>query len=157
MRRPLVASGALGLLVIVSRLPLLGLGYGSDMDGWRLAATARAIRSTRAYSVSRFPGFPVHEIVSALLWAGGPYALNGATAAMSVAACVVFREILRKTGCGHSLLGGLALGFVPAVFIYSTCPMDYVWALSLALGSFHCLLVGRWIVAGILLGLAAGC
>src|SRR2546425_13324788 len=120
MRRPVVSLGALGLLVLGSRLPLLGLGYGSDMDGWRLAAAAGAIRSTCTYSVSRFPGFPVPEIVSALLWRGGPYALNGATTVMSVAACMFFAAILRTAGCGHSFLGGLALGFVPAVFIYST-------------------------------------
>ncbi|MGH7729728.1 MAG: hypothetical protein ACRENJ_00575 [Candidatus Eiseniibacteriota bacterium] len=143
--------------VALSRLPFLGGGYGSDMDAWSLASAARWIAEHGRYGASRFPGHPVQELTCALLWRGGPWALNGATALMSVAAAVAFARLLGTLGARNAWLGGLALAFTPVVFIHSTDAMDFVWSLPFLIAGLEAALRGRAALAGMLVGIATGC
>ncbi|MEP6604139.1 MAG: hypothetical protein ABJB69_09345 [Spartobacteria bacterium] len=68
---------------------------------------------TGEYSVSRFPGYPVQEIVCSWIWHGGPLALNGLTALLSAVAVTAFAALARKLGCRDWFLGGLALAATP--------------------------------------------
>lgn len=144
-------------LVFVSRLPFLDAGYGMNPDAWRVARVARDMALTGEYSVSRFPGYPVQEIICALFWGGGPSALNGLSAFFSAVAAVAFAVIARKLGCRDWFLAGLALAATPIFFVSSVCSKDYVWALAFALLSFLFALRGRPGTAGVLLGIATGC
>lgn len=54
------------VVVLFSRLPFLDAGYGVNADAWRVARAAHEIATTGQYSVSRFPGYPIQEIVC--LW-----------------------------------------------------------------------------------------
>lgn len=148
---------ALGVLVAISRVPFLGGGYGSDMDAWSLASAARWIAEHGRYGASRFPGHPIQELVCALLWRGGPWALNGATAAMSVAAAVAFARLLATIGVRDAWLGGLALAFTPVVYLHSTDSMDFVWSLPFLIAGLEASVRGRAVQAGILFGIATGC
>jgi hypothetical protein len=148
---------ALAAVVAVSRLPFLGGSYGSDMDAWSLASAARWIAEHGRYGASRFPGHPVQELTSALLWRGGPWALNGATAAMSVAAAVAFARLLGSLGVRHAWLGGLALAFTPVVYVHSTDSIDFVWSLPFLIAGLEAAVRGRGALAGILVGIATGC
>jgi hypothetical protein len=143
--------------VALSRLPFLASGYGVNVDAWRVARVARQLSETGLYEVSRFPGYPVHEIVCSWLWRGGPCALNGASAICSVAAVWVFILCARRLGCRDSVLAGLALAMSPVFFVNSVTAKDYVWALAFVLGSLFCVLDRRPTLAGLLLGLAVGC
>lgn len=147
----------LALIVALSRLPFLGGGYGSDMDAWSLASAARWIAEHGRYGASRFPGHPVQELTCALLWRGGPWALNGATALMSVAAAVAFARLLAALGVRDAWLGALAFAFTPVVFIHSTDSMDFVWSLPFLIASLESAVRGRAALAGALLGIATGC
>ena len=99
------------IAVALSRLPFLGTGYGINVDAWRVARVARQLSETGLYEVSRFPGYPVQEIVCSWLWRGGPWALNGASAVCSVFAVWAFvglcaptrlsRRATRGSGPGH--------------------------------------------------------
>ncbi len=144
-------------LVFLSRWPFIFHGYGSDADAWRVVLAGKSILATGKYSVSRFPGYPIHEFGCALMANAGPLIVNGVTAALSAVGAVFFALSMRELGYKHHIVGALALAFVPVVYINSTSNMDYVWALALILGSLHSVLVGRAISAGILLGLAIGC
>src|SRR5260221_4064114 len=79
----------LAALVAISRAPFLAPGYGTDTDAWKLAYAARFIATQGRYLVSRLPGYPIQELVSAAAWRGGPLALNGLTAGFSVLATVL--------------------------------------------------------------------
>lgn len=147
----------LALVVALSRLPFLGGGYGSDMDAWSLASAARWIAEHARYGASRFPGHPVQELTCALLWRGGPWALNGATAALSVAAAVAFARLLASLGVRDARLGALAFAFTPVVYIHSTDAMDFVWSLPFLIGGLESAVRGRAGLAGALLGIATGC
>jgi hypothetical protein len=144
-------------LVFISRLPFLDAGYGLNIDAWRVARVARDIATTGQYSVSRFPGYPVQEIVCALFWHGGPWALNGLSAVFGAIAATAFGAIARKLGCRDWFIAGLALAATPIFFVSSVCSKDYVWALAFVLLSFLCALNGRVGIAGALLGVATGC
>jgi hypothetical protein len=144
-------------LVLLTRLPFLGPGYGADPDAWRVAWAARTIATTGHYEASRLPGYPLQEYVSALAWRGGPLALNGLSALFSALGAGCFALTLRRLGARDDLLAAVALASAPAVFLASTTAMDYVWALGLALAALECALRGRVLAAGALAGLALAC
>ncbi len=145
------------LTVFVTRLPFLNAGYGLDPDAWRVAKAARIIASERSYSVSRLPGYPIHEIVSALLWRGGPLALNAATAIMSGVAVAFFGLSICALGYRDHLAACAALAMTPVVFLGSVEAKDHLWELAFVMGSLYALLCGRSILSGVALGLAIGC
>jgi len=144
-------------LVVLSRIPFLSAGYGVDFDAWRVAGAARTIATTHVYTAARFPGNPVHEVICALLFPGGHIALNAATALLSGIAAAFFALSVRVLGSKDYVLAGLALAFTPGVFISSTATMDYVWALAFTMGSLYFILIGRPLLAGLMLGGAIGC
>jgi hypothetical protein len=145
------------ILLAISRVAFLGTGYGVDPDAWRVALTAEHIADTGEYRFSREPGYPLHEMASALLIRGGPAALNGATAVFSVLAALLFAMTLRYLGIKDYLLGGLAMGLVPIVYENSIVTMDYLWALAFMMAALYSTLQRRFLLAGVLLGCAIGC
>lgn len=153
--RILLAAGA--LVVMASRLPFLGAGYGTDGDAWLTANAAERIAATGRYVMSRVPGHPVQELAYAAAPIREPLALNLLTALMSVVAFVAFAAAARRFGLRDYLAAALALVFVPVIYVTSTTSMDYVWALAFLMLSLWCARSGRPVLAGVMLGLAAGC
>lgn len=145
------------LIVIGSRLPFLLPGYGTDPDAWAIPLVARQIAAGGGYAASRFPGHPVQELVSSLIWSGGPFALNGATALLSGFAAAFLALSMMTLGLNRPILGALAFAFVPAVIVSSATSMDYMWAMAFMLGSLYFLLVNKLLTSAILLGIAVGC
>jgi len=144
-------------LVLVSRLPFLLPGYGADPDAWHTASACRLIAETGVYHESHSPGHPVQEWIGSLLWRGGPWALNGATAMASALAALCFGLAFVALGGGAwSAVGALAMAFAPIVYIHSVDAMDYVWALSFSMVALWLVLRDRWLGAGLALGLAIG-
>lgn len=145
------------MAVFLSRLPFVSQGLGLDGDSWFLSVTAKKIYDTGEYSVSRFPGYPVHEYLCALFVRYGDVALNLISAVFSAVAAGFFALILRRLRFKRIWLASVAFAMVPSFFIYSTTAIDYVPALAFILGSMYFLLGNRLITAGIFLGLAIGC
>jgi hypothetical protein len=147
---------ALALVVALSRLPMITTGYGTDTDGWSLARAARSIATQGVYRASRQPGNPVQEFCSAAVIGLGAWAVNALTAAMALAAALIFALLLRRLGARVDALAGAALVFVPVVYIASASGMDYAWGLAFLLGATLAVALGRHALAGLLLGLAVG-
>ena len=156
-RKPAFQFGLLGLGVFLSRLPFLGPGFGTDPDAWRMAQSARHYATTGEYIVSRFPGYPLSEIVMAALWDGGPIVVNGLTALMSAIAAIFLALILRKVTVEHYIWPTIAFAATPIVFVNSVVAMDYLWATAFILASVYFAMNHRWTAAGVMLGLAVGC
>ncbi len=153
-----ILSFALSLIV---RLPLLGAGYGWDSDAWREAAVAGALAESGRILASRFPGNPVFEIASALVWSLGawarsPWALNGATALVAALGSGSVALLARRVGSGQPLLAALAFTSVPALLIVSTSTLDYAWGLSFGVIGLLRARGGHAFSAGVALGLAIG-
>ncbi len=160
-RRPRLGDAAAFALVaaatVLTRVPFLSASsLGGDSDASRVGLAARHIAETGEYVASRFPGYPVHEIGSALGWAGGLLALNALTALFSGIAAGFVGLVLRRLGVRAWGLGALAFACVPVVYLSSVVAMDYVWSVAGIAGAVYFGLRMESVIAGMLLGLAVG-
>jgi len=153
--RRALALGALA--VLLSRVPWLGHDYGSDPDSYRVVITARHLARGGQYQASRLPGYPLYEYLSALSVGSAPWVSNAISALFSVAAFILFALILRALYVRQYLLLALGFAFVPVIYVNSCCTMDYVPSIALMLAATYATFRGRPILAGLLLGMAAGC
>jgi hypothetical protein len=148
---PLIFGG-----VVLTRLPFLWSGYGFDPDSWRLANVARQFWKTGVYEVSRFPGYPLHEMISAPFVAlGGSFLSNAATLAATLALLWVWWRFI-ESRTSHPLMLLACLAFLPLLWVNSATTMDYVWSLLFLLLSVQGAANKRAVLAGIWLGVAAG-
>jgi hypothetical protein len=144
------------VFVLISRLPFLSSGYGIDGDCWAVANTAKILSTTGEYTVSRFPGYPVHEILCSLVSDGDYFGLNFISALFSAVATLFFALILRVLRFRYIFLAAVTFSMVPIFYISSTTTIDYVVALGFVMMSMYFLLRDRILMAGIFLGLAIG-
>lgn len=151
------AAVSLALLMLLSRLPWLVLGYGADPDTWRVAMSARYLWRHGEYYPSRLPGYPLHELTAAALYPGGPLLTNLATLIVSVAGVLCFTAILKRLRLEPKGLLTLAFAFAPQTWINSSITLDYMWGLTFVLAAYLALLVRRPALGGVLLGIAIGC
>jgi hypothetical protein len=149
------------LLVAASRLPFIGDGYGSDADAWHVAASAHQLAESGTYRVSRFPGFPLHELlVTPFVAAGGSLLSNATSIAAMLLLLMVWRSLTRNAS--HPALLIVCLAFTPVLWKSSVTTMDYLWSLLFILLSFERLRTdgepgkGRVLAAGVFFGIAAG-
>jgi len=72
-------------------------------------------------------------------------------------AAVFFALVCIEYGVGDWWLAGLALAFVPVLYVNSVSSKDFPWALAFLLGSWWCAM-RKWPAwTGLLLGMAMGC
>lgn len=143
-------------VVLLSRMPFLFSGYGVDADAWEVALTAKHISQTGIYEVSRFPGYPMHELVCSL-FSGSYVTLNLLTTIISTIGFLFFVFTLKALRFKSVLLAGFALAAVPIVYIHSTTTIDYTWALAFILISLYFVVKKKPAMAGLFLGFAIGC
>ena len=145
------------LIVFFSRLPFLLPGYGTDPDAWGVVYVSRQFASTGEYQVSRFPGSPVQEFITSLIWEGGPLMLNGLTSLFSGVSAAFLTLSMRRLGYRKPILASLGFALTPVVFINSVNTMDYMWAMAFILGGLYLLLIDKTSIGGLFLGMAIGC
>ncbi len=144
------------LLVALSRLPFLFAGYGSDADAWLVAYSGSQFWNTGIYEVSRFPGYPLHEIIMApfVVFGGAPL---GNTITLFVAFALLFSwKQLAERQMRFPALSILCLAFAPLLWKNSATMMDYVWGLLAMILALHAALNKKTWLSGILIGIAAG-
>lgn len=147
---------ALILVAAVLSLPLVWLGYGTDLDVPAVRATGELIRGGD-YAPSRNPGVPVFEAVVAVLDPiGGHVAINLATALALVATVLGISRLVRASGHPHGDLVALAFLVSPVTLVAGTSTVDFLWALAFAVWAVVALWHDRSVPAGILFALAIG-
>jgi len=145
------------LLQIISRIPFIPLGYGADDDAWRVARAAKEMLTTWHYSVSRFPGYPLFEIVNIPLVAFGKwYFSNSATAVVSAITLYIFFKIISILDLQYKKEILILFAFFPMLWSNSANTMDYMWGLMFILLGFYLLLTDRIIPAAVALGVSVG-
>lgn len=146
------------VVVLLSRLPLLGHGYGSDPDAWRAIAAAQHLLDTGKYVPSRVPGYPLPEYVDAImlyLGAGSSVGIGLISSLLSAGSAALFLHLLLPLGRTRAVAGTLAMSFTPVFYVAGLGAMDYVWGLTLFLAATACMLSRRVWLAAVFLGLAA--
>jgi len=150
-------SWALGAaIVLLSRLPWLGPGYGLDPDAYRVVETGRRLVETGDWVPSRPPGFPLHEVAVAVVQAltHQPWATNLLSAVAAVGLFLAFGALLRRLRVRAWWPLALALTFVPSVHAASTVTMDYLPGLALGVTAAWAVVAGRVPLAAGALALA---
>lgn len=146
----------LALVVAITRLPFLFTGYGADGDAWRVAQVGHTLWTSGVYAISRPPGYPAHEILSAPLVAlGGSVLSNAVTLIASIIAIFVWHAIVRGRTQRPGMLT-VAFAFAPLFWVNSAATMDYVWSLLMILLAMHALMRTKSISGGVWAGLAIG-
>lgn len=151
-----LSERALVAITAAVSLPILWLGYGTDLDiGDVLAAGAR-IRELD-YAPSRNPGVPVVEAIVAVLDPiGGHILVNLATAAALVATVVGTARLVRAWGHANGDLVALAFLASPIVVVSGTQTADFLWATAFFTWGALALVRGRPVPAGVLFALTLG-
>ncbi len=144
------------ITMVVTRLPLLWNGYGSDPDAWRVANVGYTVWTTGSYEMSRPPGYPLHELISAPLVAlGGSLLSNTATIVATLILIVAFAR-WAASATQNPPLATTALAFLPLLWMNSAMTMDYVWSLLFIVLSLSALDRGRTMTSAVFMGIAAG-
>lgn len=144
------------LATALSRLPFIAGSYGSDPDAWRVAFVARQLWEQGAYDVSRFPGYPLHEIAAApFVGLGGATLSNIFTLLLFLAALTVWHSLVRTHARSPRLLTA-AFAFTPLLWLASSTTLDYAGSLFFLLLSMHRALADRPVQAGLAAGVMTG-
>ena len=146
----------LTLLFIVSRVPLLNLGFGSDPDAWRVADSAFDLHYFGIYHPSRFPGYPLYEFFNSFIINYGWLATNIATMVISLISVFIFAKILKELDIKNKGLLVITYAFLPILWITSASTMDYMWALTFILFAWFFIIKKQCFLAGFMMGLAIG-
>ena len=142
--------------VVITRIPYLMSGYGSDPDAWLVASSASTLWQTGQYFPSRLPGYPLYEVLMAPMIAlGGSFLSNTLTLLITLVTILIWFHIAQRHS-PHPRLLTLALAFAPVVWQHSGDTMDYLWSLCFALGALVCAENRRVVLSAVLTGLAIG-
>ena len=144
------------LVAAAVTLPILWMGYGTDIDVADVLASGDSIRRGD-YFPSRPPGVPVFEAITAVLDPiGGHLLLNLATAAAGAATVVGIARLVRTWGHANGDLLALAFLASPMTLISATSTGDFIWAVAFFVWAALWHLRDRPVVAGALFALAIG-
>jgi hypothetical protein len=155
-RRWYAVALSLAALVFATRWPFLDAGFGRDFDAWLLANAAKWIHMSGNYHASRRPGYPVSEVLFALVHDFGFRGLNGLSAAACAVSAALLASLVRAAGHLRAWLTGALSAAVPLVFVASTSTMDYLPSVAFLLLGLLLVQSGRARTAGVALALAIG-
>ncbi len=142
---------------IVINYPLTFLGYGSDMDAWRVAETAKKIWHFKHYFASRSVGFPLFELaVSPLVNIGKWYLSNLLPFIFNIIVFFALLHLAEKEKLRYPKLTLFTFMFLPVVIKNATSTMDYMPALALILWAYVLMLEHKWWLMGLFIGLSCG-
>lgn len=137
-------------------LPILWMGYGTDLDIGAVLAAGERIRELD-YAPSRNPGVPVVEAIVAVLDPVGGHILVNLATALALAATVVgIARLVRAWGHTDGDVVALAFLASPIVIISGTQTADFVWATAFLTWGALALVRGRPVAAGLLFALTLG-
>ena len=155
-RSPILGDRWLVAITAAVTLPIVWLGYGTDLDiGFVLESGAR-IRDLD-YAPSRNPGVPVVETIVGVLDAvGGHVLVNLATAGALLAAVLGVARLVTAWGYDNGDLVALAFLASPIVLVSGTQTADFVWAVAFLVWGALLLVRHRPVAAGVLLAVALG-
>ncbi len=143
-------------VVLLTRIPFIENGYGAEEDSWGLVLNARSMDLSGTYTYSRLPGHPIQEGVLWLMPYAGAFVFNLWSVFFSLV-CVLFFILILKHYKLPFMLPALALAMLPVFYIQSVSSIDYLWALAFILAAWYALLRNKFLISGLLLGLAFGC
>jgi hypothetical protein len=137
--------------------PLTFLGFGSDNDSAGVANTAKVLIEKHFYQPSRFPGFFIHEFISAfLILLGGSILSNSGTLIMSLITIFFFIKVCSYYNIKNIFLLSLIIIFHPIYLVNSTCTIDYIWAIGFFFSGYYFFLKEKYFLSSMFFALSVG-
>jgi hypothetical protein len=138
-------------------LPLIFRGPGSDADSIGVIESGCRLLLQHHYEPSRYPGYFPYEALTGILFnIGGSTLTNFASLLVSLLALDSFLDICATSDVPARHLLAVLLAIQPLYWANSTSSIDFVWGLSAFLTGYRLMLRKRWLLAGLLFGLAIG-
>lgn len=145
------------LLTVVTRIPFIFDGYGVEEDSWGLVVNAFEMKTFGHYVASRFPGHPLQEYIYRIIYDQPAPVYNFFSVLASLVAVGFFFKALKKIQFKGAFSVALMFCFTPVFYIAGTYTIDYAWTVAFVMASFYYLLDRKFILSGIMLGMATGC
>jgi hypothetical protein len=145
------------LLTAITRIPFIFDGYGVEEDSWGLVVNAFEMKTSGHYVASRFPGHPLQEYVYRLIYDQPAWIYNSFSVLASIVAVGYFFKALKKIQLKGAFAAALMFCFTPVFYIAGTYTIDFAWTVAFVMASFYFLLDRKFILSGIMLGMATGC
>jgi hypothetical protein len=152
-----IRFGIIVILILLSRVPFIFHGYGSEEDAWAMPLVTERIATTGVYEVSRLPGHPFQELTYTMMWNAGPVAYNILTILISTLGLGSFMLALFRLSVKQWDWAGIGFAFTPIVYINCTNDMDYMWATGFLMIAFFQLVNKNPFLAGLFIAMAIGC
>ena len=99
------------IVYVLSRITLIGLGYGADNDAWRLARSGINWIKFNNYSPSRAPGYPLMEALAGIF--AYPLIVNSVVALFGIGAVIAFWMLAGQLDIVRRTLAAAAFAFLP--------------------------------------------
>ena len=151
------------LLLLLSRLPLLNLGFGYDIDGWVEVNSAFHTAHALEYIPSRGLGHPLYELLLALLikiderfFYSGWIITNSANFLIFLLCILLFYKILDSWKIERKELLIIFFCFLPVIWKNSAMTVDFMLSLMFLLLSHYLVIKNRYTLSAIALGFACG-
>jgi len=142
------------LLPFIIYLPFIFMGYGSDVDTYRVLDTWSNFLATNDYIPSRLPGYVIHELGTYLITRlDGSVLSNAVSLLFSILTCIFFVKIIKRFSLPVESV--LLIILNPVYLVHSTSTTDFVWALCFFCAGIYLLLDRKIIGAAIALGFSS--
>ncbi len=145
------------LITAITRIPFIFDGYGVEEDSWGLVVNAFEMKQSGHYVASRFPGHPLQEYVYRIIYDQSAPVYNFFSVLASLVAVGFFFKALKKIQLKGAFAAALMFCLTPVFYIAGTYTIDFAWTVAFVMVSFYYLLDRKFIVSGIMLGMATGC
>ncbi len=150
-------------IIIASRIPLLNLGFGYDIDGWVEANFGFNTIKNLVYLPSRGLGHPLYELflsglikIAELLSLQTWIVTNTFSLFYLFISLFLFYRILSLWNVEGKNIIILFYPFIPVIWKNSAMTVDFSFSLMFILMAHYLLLKGKYDLSALILGLAAG-
>jgi hypothetical protein len=138
-------------------LPCCWFGYGSDEDAWAVGEEGAVTWETGKYSISRSTGFPLHELVSAVLsHYGGWFASNFFSYLCGLALAYFMALLIKENHFKNPIWVFAGVMFLPQVIINSSSTIDYMPSLALFGGAYYFFTKKKYYLMAVMVGVSCG-
>jgi hypothetical protein len=136
---------------------LIPIGYGTDIDNYRIMLSAKTLITEGIYTPSRNFGYPLNEMIMAPLYIiGKNIATNTTALIVFIISIFTFYKLCQRFKTKYPELLTLIYAIHPILLKNATVPLDYIWSLLFIMSALVLLKDEKTLVAGISLAIAVG-
>ncbi|MGQ9706434.1 MAG: hypothetical protein ACUVWP_05455 [bacterium] len=136
---------------------LIPIGYGTDIDNYRVMLSSKTLITEGRYEPSRNFGYPLNELIMAPFYAiGKNIATNTATLIIFIISIFIFYKLGKRFNMRHPELLTLTYALHPLLLKNATVPLDHIWSLLFIVSALILLKDEKVIIASLSLAIAVG-